>query len=74
MTEYVVCQKPKGCGWWWQTRTVKPHWWSQPRREYMGAYWPGSGSAQRRWISAEQFDDEYSDCTRHLVATTETPQ
>ena len=71
------CIKPRGCGWYWQVRTVQDHWWSRPRKEYRGAFWENEDGRpelsmrpeehQRRWIRSEQFQDEYSDCLRYLT-------
>lgn len=74
---WVQCRRPNGCGWYWQKRTIRNHWWSRPRNEYRGAYWEHAGgdpryssrpddSSSKRWMSQEEFDSWYGDCIGHL--------
>ena len=75
--QWVICKPPNGCGWYWQRRTVRDHWWTRPRMEYLGAFWESSsdpklamkpGQRRERWLTASEFEEHYGDCTRHLVA------
>jgi hypothetical protein len=74
---WVICEPPKGCGWYWEFRDLKDHWWSRTRREYQGAYWEDSddalsrrpGSFERAWLDALTFADMYADDVRHLAET-----
>ena len=73
---WIQCRKPRGCGWYWQLRTVKDHWWSRPRDEFKGAFWEDEdgrpelsmrpGEHDRSWMRREDFEDWYADCVRHL--------
>ena len=73
---WVICQPPDGCGWYWQRRTVKAHWWSRPRQQYKGAFWEDRegraelsnrpGESDRAWVDQDTWADWYSDCVSHL--------
>jgi hypothetical protein len=75
----VVCKPPEGCGWYWEFRDVKDHWWSKTRREYRGAYWedsddrlskrPNPKGSEDRWLDAFTFADMYADDVPHLMET-----
>ena len=68
----VVCDRPGGCGWWWQTHASRPHWWSRKQVRYYGPFWEIDGGCcggHPRWMSREQLTDEYADCIRHLKAS-----
>jgi hypothetical protein len=86
---WIQCRKPRGCGWYWQLRTVRDHWWSRPRDEVKGAFWEDEDgraelsmrpeTANRPWRPRSTLEDEYSDClshleeVQHLDAVRETP-
>jgi hypothetical protein len=73
---WIQCRKPLGCGWYWQLRTVKDHWYSRPRDEVKGAFWEdeeGRPELSRSpdtvnlgWQPRSILEEYYSDCLSHL--------
>ena len=82
-TDWIICLPPAGCGWYWQRRTVKDHWWSRKRTEYRGAFWedgqhrpalcsrPDDPAERLRWMAAETWEDWYGDCSNHVTAVSQ---
>ena len=74
---WVQCIRPNGCGWYWQRRTVKAHWWSRVGYQYRGAFWEDSegranlssrpdDGGKTCWFSQAEFEDWYGDCLKNL--------
>lgn len=64
--ENVVCARPNGCGWSWELRAVRRHWWSRPELTWHGPVFEDGSCVAARLQSNEEFLGNYGDCLRHL--------